>query len=214
MFKDFRKKVCIALLLWAAIWTMIGALYINRVGFKALFQNRNYTFVITPEGIVKSIENVSDLITLKIRREYMIQDSTPPILSTPIQIGGRKTKINFVVLYTIGFDVSKITKKDVKIEASKDTIKILLTMPKPIFDVKVERWWVVSEELGIFGTSMKSYEASPIFDKTIKYAKSRMEEELPQWNKELTESTERVLSNLFSSILGKPAIVIITGIRI
>ncbi len=213
MFKDFRRKICLGLLLWAAIWTIIGAIYINRIGFKPLFQNRNYTFVITPEGIVKSIENVSDLITLKIRREYMIQDSTPPILSTPIQIGGRKTKINFVVLYTIGFDVSKITKKDVRIEASKDTVKIFLIMPKPKFDVKIERWWVVSEELGIFGTPMKSYEASPIFDKTIKYAKNRMEEELPQWNKELTKSTERVLSNLFSSILRKPTRVIIAGYK-
>ncbi len=201
------------LFIWALIWTTIGVLYINRVGVKALFRDKHYTFVITRDGIIRSMRSVADLMTLEVRREYTIWDTVSPIISGPIRVGGRRTNINFVVLYKLGFDISKINKEDVNLLIRGDTILINIVMPKPKVEVVIEKWWVVTEEVGIFGTSMRSFEVSPVFDSMKVFAKKRMKEEVNIWHKQLVQSTQAVLTDLFASVLNKPVEVKIKGFK-
>ena len=200
-------------IVWGLIWTAIGALYIKSVGISALFRDKRYTFVITKEGILKSIRSVADLITLEIQREFLYQDTISPIIPGPLRIGGRKTTINFVVLYKLGFDISKLDKRDIEIGFRGDTMIISTVMPEPKVDVSIQRWWVVSEEVGIFGVPMRSYEASSVFDSMMVYAKREMKKEIEIWNKQLVESTQAVLSNLFTSVLGRYTEFKIKGFR-
>ncbi|MEO0188620.1 MAG: DUF4230 domain-containing protein [candidate division WOR-3 bacterium] len=213
MFKGFWKKVCWFMVIWGLIWTVIGVLYINRAGISALFRDKHYTFVITPDGILRSMRSVADLITLEVQREYIYQDTVSPLIPGPIKIGGRKTNISYVVLYKLGFDISKIKKEDIKLGHKGDTITVDIVMPEPKIDVSIQKWWVVSEELGIFGTPMKSFEASPVFDSMMVYAKRKAKEEIDIWNKQLIENTQAVLSDLFSSVLGKIVLVKIAGFK-
>ncbi|MEO0177997.1 MAG: hypothetical protein ABIL38_08075, partial [candidate division WOR-3 bacterium] len=119
----------------------------------------------------------------------------------------------YVVLYKLGFDISKIKKEDIKLGHKGDTITVDIVMPEPKIDVSIQKWWVVSEELGIFGTPMKSFEASPVFDSMMVYAKRKAKEEIDIWNKQLIENTQAVLSDLFSSVLGKIVLVKIAGFK-
>ncbi|MFZ8826574.1 MAG: hypothetical protein ACO2OT_07050, partial [Candidatus Caldipriscus sp.] len=96
--RGILRNLCILGIVWGVIWTAIGILYINNVGISALFRDRRYTFVITKDGILRSIRSVADLMTLEIQREFLYQDTVSPIIPKPLRIGGRKTTINFVVL--------------------------------------------------------------------------------------------------------------------
>ena len=201
--RGILRNLCILGIVWGLIWTAIGILYINNVGISALFRDRRYTFVITKDGILRSIRSVADLMTLEIQREFLYQDTVSSIIPGPLRIGGRKTTINFVVLYKLGFDISKLEKRDIEVGFRGDTMVISALMPEPKVDISIQKWWVVSEELGIFGTPMRSYEASPVFDSMMAYARKEMRKEMEIWNRQLIESTQAVLSDLFTSVLGR-----------
>ncbi len=208
------RKICFFVIIWGLVWTAVGVLYISRVGLSALFRDKRYTFTITKDAILRSMRSVSDLMTLEIQREFSYQDTVNPIIPGPLRIGGRKTIINFVVLYKLGFDISKLDKKDIEVEFRGDTMVIFAKMPEPKVDVSIQKWWVVSEELGIFGTPMRSYEASPAFDSMMAYAKREIKREIGIWNRQLIESTQATLSDLFTSVLGKYTEFRIRGFKI
>ncbi len=199
---------------WAVLWTLLGGLYIGRVGILALFRDRRSTFTLTKEGITESIRDVAKLVVLEVKREYEVQDTVSPVLKGPITLGGRKTTLKFLVTFRLGFDVSKIRPRDVSLSLSNDTVKVDVVLPEPEVMVSIDRWWVVSEEVGIFGTPMRSYETSPVFDYMKRTARERMKKELPQWSSELSKRMEEVMGHLLSALLGKPVLFKVKGFRV
>ncbi len=199
---------------WAVIWTLIGGLYIGRIGILALFRDRRLTFSLTKEGLTRSIREVAKLVVLEVQREYEVQDTVSPILSGPVKLGGRKTVLKFVVTFRLAFDVSKIRPRDVSLSSDGDTVSVEVILPEPEVMVSVDRWWVVSEEVGIFGTPMRSYEASPVFSYIKGIARKRMKEELPSWSSKLSERMEKVMGNLLTAMLGKPVRFKVKGFRV
>jgi len=202
------------LTVWAVIWTLIGGLYIGRIGILALFRDRRLTFSLTKEGLTRSIREVAKLVVLEVQREYEVQDTVSPILSGPVKLGGRKTVLKFVVTFRLAFDVSKIRPRDVSLSSDGDTVSVEVILPEPEVMVSVDRWWVVSEEVGIFGTPMRSYEASPVFSYIKGIARKRMKEELPSWSSKLSERMEKVMGNLLTAMLGKPVRFKVKGFRV
>ncbi len=208
------RKFCIFLVVWAILWTLVGSLYIGRVGVSALFKDRKYTFTLTREGLTSSIREVAKLVVLEVQREYEVQDTVSPIFKGPLMVGGRKTVLKFVVTFRLAFDVSRIRPQDVSLTSSGDTLKVEVVLPEPEVMVSVDRWWVVSEEVGIFGTPMRSYEASPVFDYIRNVARSRMKEELSGWYSELSGRIEKVMGRLLTSLLGRPVRFKVKGFRV
>ncbi len=200
--------------MWAVVWTLIGGLFIGRVGIGALFRDRRLTFNLTKDGLTRSIREVAKLVVLEVRREYEVQDTVSPVLSGPVRLGGRKTVLKFVVTFRLAFDVSKIRPQDVSLSTAGDTVLVEVVLPEPEVIVSVDRWWVVSEEVGIFGTPMRSYEASPVFNYIKGIARRRMKEELPSWGSELSERMERIMGDLLAAMLGKPVRFKVKGFRV
>jgi len=192
----------------------VGGAYVSKLGPLVLFRDRGYNFTLTREGIVRSIKEVAKLVVLNVKREYEVSDSVPALLRGPLMIGGRKTILRFVVSYNLAFDVSKIRPQDVTLLKEGDTLKIAVVLPEPEVMVSIDRWWVVSEEVGIFGTPMRSYEASPVFNYIQREAKRRMKKELPIWYAQLSERFESVMSGLIGSLVGKPVVVKVKGFRV
>ena len=208
------RKLCAFLTVWAVIWTLIGGLYIGRVGILALFRDRRLTFRLTKEGLTRSIREVAKLVVLEVQREYEVRDTVSPLLKGPLMVGGRKTTLKFVVTFRLAFDVSQIRPRDVSLSTAGDTVVVEVVLPEPEVMVSIDRWWVVSEEVGIFGTPMRSYEASPVFNYIKEVARRRMKEELPSWYSELSKRMERIMGRLLTSILGKPVRFKVKGFRV
>ena len=212
--EEMFKKFCLFLFFWSLFWTFLGVLYVKKAGVKVLFRDNRYTFTLTKEGLVRSVREVAKLVVLEVHREYEVRDTVPALLSGPLRIGGRETVLKFNVVVRLAFDVSRIRDEDVELSFSGDTLIVEATLPEPDVMVEVERWWVVSEEVGIFGTPMRSYETSPLFDHIRKLAKGQMEGEIPAWFSEIRRRMEEVMGNLLSKMTGKTVVFRVKGFRV
>jgi len=208
------KRVCAFITVWAILWTLLGVVYIRKAGLSTLWRDRRTTFSLTERGLLNSIREVAKLVVLEVKREYEVSDTVPPVLKVPFTVGGRKTTLKFIVSFKLFFDISQIREKDIKLRYSGDTVVVDVVLPEPDIMISVDRWWVVSEEVGIFGTPMRSYEASPVFDYIRSVARKRMKDELPAWYSELSRRFEEVMGRLLTSILGRPVRFKVKGFRV